>query len=133
MAPDPVRDRAPEGAAEGRAGEDERDAERALLGAVPEREDVDQLNKMWIMPLKGKYLVWAITGTSRYLVLRGVDHDQRDTLVACCCQGFLLQGYDQGCHVWNRLFLLLPNYYISPSKPPIDRSRQPVWKGFQPS
>ena len=48
------------------------------------------------MPLKGKYLVWAITGTSRYLVLRGVDHDQRDTLVACCCQGFLLLGYDQG-------------------------------------
>ncbi|KAF8153924.1 general substrate transporter [Crassisporium funariophilum] len=31
---------------------------------------------MWIMPLRGKYLVWAIT--------------------ACCCQGFLLLGYDQG-------------------------------------
>ncbi|EGO02899.1 hypothetical protein SERLA73DRAFT_165828 [Serpula lacrymans var. lacrymans S7.3] len=31
---------------------------------------------MWIVPLKGKYLVWAIT--------------------ACCCQGFLLLGYDQG-------------------------------------
>ncbi|KAI0690821.1 general substrate transporter [Cerioporus squamosus] len=33
-------------------------------------------SKMWIMPLRGKYLVWAIT--------------------ACCCQGFLLLGYDQG-------------------------------------
>ncbi|KAI0717065.1 general substrate transporter [Earliella scabrosa] len=31
---------------------------------------------MWIMPVRGKYLVWAIT--------------------ACCCQGFLLLGYDQG-------------------------------------
>ncbi|KAK7685451.1 hypothetical protein QCA50_011314 [Cerrena zonata] len=31
---------------------------------------------MWSVPLRGKYLVWAIT--------------------ACCCQGFLLQGYDQG-------------------------------------
>ncbi|KAK0439227.1 general substrate transporter [Armillaria borealis] len=31
---------------------------------------------MWIMPLRGKYMVWAIT--------------------ACCCQGFLLLGYDQG-------------------------------------
>ncbi|PIL23206.1 MFS general substrate transporter [Ganoderma sinense ZZ0214-1] len=31
---------------------------------------------MWIVPLRGKYLVWAIT--------------------ACCCQGFLLLGYDQG-------------------------------------
>ncbi|KAF9026613.1 hypothetical protein BDZ89DRAFT_1261599 [Hymenopellis radicata] len=32
--------------------------------------------KMWIMPLRGKYMVWAIT--------------------ACCCQGFLLLGYEQG-------------------------------------
>ncbi|KAH7908841.1 general substrate transporter [Hygrophoropsis aurantiaca] len=31
---------------------------------------------MWTVPLRGKYLVWAIT--------------------ACCCQGFLLLGYDQG-------------------------------------
>ncbi|CDO71066.1 hypothetical protein BN946_scf184844.g70 [Trametes cinnabarina] len=31
---------------------------------------------MWTAPLRGKYLVWAIT--------------------ACCCQGFLLLGYDQG-------------------------------------
>ncbi|KAI1785949.1 general substrate transporter [Ganoderma leucocontextum] len=31
---------------------------------------------MWIVPLRGKYLVWTIT--------------------ACCCQGFLLLGYDQG-------------------------------------
>ncbi|KAH9888029.1 general substrate transporter [Cubamyces lactineus] len=31
---------------------------------------------MWIVRLRGKYLVWAIT--------------------ACCCQGFLLLGYDQG-------------------------------------
>ncbi|KAJ7194968.1 general substrate transporter [Mycena pura] len=31
---------------------------------------------MWIMPLRGKALVWAIT--------------------AACCQGFLLLGYDQG-------------------------------------
>ncbi|TFK37519.1 general substrate transporter [Crucibulum laeve] len=31
---------------------------------------------MWIIPLRGKYMVWAIT--------------------ACCCQGFLLLGYDQG-------------------------------------
>ncbi|EIW74800.1 general substrate transporter [Coniophora puteana RWD-64-598 SS2] len=31
---------------------------------------------MWIVPLRGKYLVWAVT--------------------ACCCQGFLLLGYDQG-------------------------------------
>ncbi|KAJ6542846.1 general substrate transporter [Mycena capillaripes] len=31
---------------------------------------------MWIMPLRGKAMVWAIT--------------------ACCCQGFLLLGYDQG-------------------------------------
>ncbi|KAJ7583572.1 general substrate transporter [Mycena floridula] len=31
---------------------------------------------MWILPLRGKSMVWAIT--------------------ACCCQGFLLLGYDQG-------------------------------------
>ncbi|KIY62664.1 general substrate transporter [Cylindrobasidium torrendii FP15055 ss-10] len=31
---------------------------------------------MWIMPVRGKYFVWAVT--------------------ACCCQGFLLLGYDQG-------------------------------------
>ncbi|KAI0071993.1 general substrate transporter [Panus rudis PR-1116 ss-1] len=31
---------------------------------------------MWIAPLRGKYLIWAIS--------------------ACCCQGFLLLGYDQG-------------------------------------
>ncbi|KAH7908218.1 general substrate transporter [Hygrophoropsis aurantiaca] len=31
---------------------------------------------MWTLPLTGRHLVWAIT--------------------ACCCQGFLLQGYDQG-------------------------------------
>ncbi|KAF8889135.1 general substrate transporter [Infundibulicybe gibba] len=31
---------------------------------------------MWIVPFRGKYMVWAIT--------------------ACCCQGFLLLGYDQG-------------------------------------
>ncbi|TFK56247.1 general substrate transporter [Heliocybe sulcata] len=31
---------------------------------------------MWILPARGKWLVWAIT--------------------ACCCQGFLLLGYDQG-------------------------------------
>ncbi|THU80850.1 general substrate transporter [Dendrothele bispora CBS 962.96] len=31
---------------------------------------------MWLMPVRGKYMVWAIT--------------------ACCCQGFLLLGYDQG-------------------------------------
>ncbi|KAH7922505.1 general substrate transporter [Leucogyrophana mollusca] len=31
---------------------------------------------MWTVSLRGKYLVWAIT--------------------ACCCQGFLLLGYDQG-------------------------------------
>ncbi|KAF5392125.1 hypothetical protein D9757_003194 [Collybiopsis confluens] len=31
---------------------------------------------MWILPVRGKAMVWAIT--------------------ACCCQGFLLLGYDQG-------------------------------------
>ncbi|KAG7087390.1 hypothetical protein E1B28_013361 [Marasmius oreades] len=31
---------------------------------------------MWILPVRGKYMVWAIS--------------------ACCCQGFLLLGYDQG-------------------------------------
>ena len=44
-----------------------------FLAVSPEREGIEQLSKMWIMPLKGKYLVWAITGTSRYLVSKGVD------------------------------------------------------------
>ena len=41
VAPDPVRDRAAKRATQGGARDDERDAHRALLGAVPEREDVD--------------------------------------------------------------------------------------------
>ncbi|CAL1698841.1 unnamed protein product [Somion occarium] len=42
----------------------------------PEDRIIRDILQMWMLPLRGKYLVWAIA--------------------ACCCQGFLLLGYDQG-------------------------------------
>ena len=83
---------------------------------------------MWSIPLRVKYLVWAITGTRTLLIKRTqltIKH------LACCCQGFLLQGYDQG--VMSGIVCFFQAITPSPSNPPIDRSRQPIWKGFQPS
>ena len=57
---------------------------------------LDSKVEMWIVPLRGKYLVWAITGASLFHYLSAIRTTDVNICAACCCQGFLLLGYDQG-------------------------------------
>lgn len=52
---------------------------------------------MWTAPLRGKHLLWAITGADDPYSSCGISVNPDNILyLACCCQGFLLLGYDQG-------------------------------------